>query len=119
MSEQSGPHGREGDRLIFAGLLALAGAGVLQLADQHDLTGGQLVSVYAFAASIPLLAVGLITDYARRAGTHVPRWRDGVGLLGALGAVVGFGALFFHFGFGVGVVFSVAVVAGFILVRWR
>jgi hypothetical protein len=112
MKEQPEGHSREGDRLIYAGLLGLAGASVLQLSDQHDLTTGQFVAVYAFAGAIPLLAVGLITDYARRAGSPVPQWRGAVGILGALGAVVGFGALFFHFGIVAGTLFAAAVVLG-------
>src|SRR5262245_38618355 len=119
MSEQPGTHSREGNRLIYAGLLGLAAASVLQLVDQHVLTQGLLVALYAFAASIPLVAVGLINDYARRAGATIPRWRDAVGFLGAFGAVVGFGALFFHFDMVIGIVFAVAVALGFIVVLLR
>ncbi len=108
---------READRLIFAGLLGLAAAGVIQLSDKSDLAAAQLVEVYAFAVAIPLLAVGLVTDYARRAGETIPLWREALGLLGAVAAVVGLGALFFHFGTGPGVVFVAVTVLGVVLVR--
>jgi hypothetical protein len=117
MSASPDPHPREADRLIFAGLLGLSAAGVIQLSDKSDLDLAQLVEVYAFAVAIPLLAVGLITDYARRAGTHIPTWRDALGAIGALAAVVGLGGLFFHFGIGPGVVFAAGVLVGFVLIR--
>src|SRR5262245_40114403 len=110
-------HPRDADRLIFAGLLGLAAAGVIQLSDKSELSLCQFVEVCAFAVAIPLLAVGLITDYARRAGTHIPAWRDALGALGALAAVVGLGGLFFHFGVAPGAVFAGTAVAGFVLIR--
>jgi hypothetical protein len=117
MPDSPDSHARDADRLIFAGLLGLAAAGAIQLSDKSDLDLGQLIEVYAFAVAIPLLAVGLITDYARRAGTHIPPWRDALGLLGAGAAVVGLAGLFFHFGIGPGVVLVSGVVIGIILVR--
>lgn len=111
------PHPREADRLIYAGLLGLAVATVVQLGDKADLNWCHYAAVYAFALAIPLLAVGLVTDYARRSGTPIPPWRDRLGLLGAGAAVGGLVALFFHFGVGAGVVFSLGCFAGFWLVR--
>jgi hypothetical protein len=108
---------RESDRLIFAGLLGLAAAGVIQLSDKAELAPAQLVEVYAFAVAIPLLAVGLVTDYARRAGTAIPPWRDLVGFLGCCAAVVGLAALLFHLGPGPGITFLACTVVGFVLVR--
>ena len=108
---------READRFIFAGLLGLAAAGVIQLSDKDALSLPLLVEVCAFALAIPLLAVGLVTDYARRAGTSIPLWREALGLLGALAAVVGLGALFFHFGLVPGAVFAAAALLGVVLVR--
>lgn len=116
MSDSPG-HERDADRLIFAGLLGLAAAAVIQLSDKTEFAPAQLVEVYAFAAAIPLLAVGLVTDYARRAGTHIPPWRDLVGFLGCLAAVVGLAALFFHFGLGPGCAFLGCSAVGFVLVR--
>jgi hypothetical protein len=117
MPDSPDSHPRDADRLIFAGLLGLSAAAVIQLSDKSDLGPAQLVEVYSFAVAIPLLAVGLITDYARRAGTHIPRIYEAVGLLGAAAAVVGLAGLFFHFGVGPGVVLVSGVVVGFILVR--
>jgi hypothetical protein len=117
MSESSESHPREADRLIYAGLLGLAAAGVIQLSDKSDLDIALTIEVWAFAVAIPLLAVGLITDYARRAGTSIPSWRDLIGLAGSLAAVVGLGGLFFHFGTTPGVLFAVCCVVGFVLVR--
>src|SRR5262245_35071969 len=99
-------HPRDADRLIYAGLLGLSAAGVIELVDKDALNTPQLIGVYAFALAIPLLAVGLITDYARRAGTHIPRWRDLLGVIGALASVFGLASLFFHFGVGPGVFFA-------------
>jgi hypothetical protein len=111
------PHPRDADRLIFAGLLGLSAAAVIQMADKDDLKWPQLISAWCFAVAIPLLAVGLVTDYARRAGTTIPKWRDLLSLAGALAAVCGLGALFFHFGIGVGALFAAVCVAGLVLVR--
>ena len=102
------PNPREADRLIYAGLLGLGAAAVIQLCDKGDLDAPQTVAVFAFAAAIPLLAAGLVADYARHAGTRVPPFYDLVGLLGAVGAVAGFASLFFHFGLWSGVVFVAA-----------
>lgn len=85
--------------------------------DMGELDLAQTAGVYSFALAIPLLAVGLITDYARRAGTFVPVWRDLLGIVGAASAVVGFAALFFHFGIGAGIVFALGCVFGLVLVR--
>jgi hypothetical protein len=117
MSEQPTSPFREADRLIYAGLLGLAAAGVIQLSDKSDLNIAQTVEVYSFALAIPLLTVGLVSDYARRAGTSIPRWLDGFGVLGCIAAVVGLGAVFCHFGIGPGAVFAGGGVLGFILMR--
>lgn len=119
MSNEHPPHEtpRDADRLIFAGLLGLAAAGTLQLGDKTDLSLALTVEVIAFAVAIPLLAVGLVTDYARRAGTAIPAWRDLVGLAGSFAAVVGLGAQFFNFGVAPGAVFACFVVVGIVLVR--
>src|SRR5262245_25816766 len=106
MAETLDPQPREADRLIYAGLLGLAVAGVLQLVDKDASDLPLLVGAYCFAAAMPLLAVGLVTDYARRTGTNVPRWRDVIGVFGAVATVVGLGALLLHFGVGVCAVFA-------------
>src|SRR5262245_47401144 len=111
------PHPRDADRLIYAGLLGLAAAGVIELVDKDTLNTPQLIAVYAFALAIPLLAVGLVTDYARRAGTPIPAWRDLLGVAGSLASVFGLAALFFHFGVGPGIVFAAMCVVGLVLVR--
>lgn len=108
---------READRLIYAGLLGLAAASIVQMLDKGELDSPQSVGVYAFALAIPLLAVGLITDYARRAGNAVSAWRDLIGIVGALAAVAGLAALFFHFGTAIGSVFVGGCVLGIVLVR--
>jgi hypothetical protein len=117
MPEPSDSHPREADRLIYAGLLGLAVASVLQVFEREETDLAQEVGLHAFALAIPLLAVGLITDYARRAGTLIPGWYNLIGLLGAFASIVGFGALLFHFGIGVGLIFAVGSVLCFLLVR--
>lgn len=109
-------HSRDAERLIYAGLLGLTAASITQL-NVSELSAAQTVEVYAFALAIPLLAVGLVTDYARREGTVVPPWRDALGFLGCFAAVVGLAALFFHFGVGPGLLFSVGSLCGFALIR--
>src|SRR5690348_365811 len=116
-SEQPESNPRDSDRLIYAGLLGLAAAGVIQLSDKNDLNLALTVEVIAFAIAIPLLAVGLITDYARRSGTVIPPWRDLIGILGSLAAVVGLGGLFFNFGVAPGAIFAACCVVGIVLVR--
>ena len=116
--EPSDPNPREADRLIFAGLLGLAVAGVFQMMEKGgELDIPQQVAVYAFALAAPLLAVGLITDYARRAGKMIPKWHDIIVVVGGFSSVIGFGALFFHFGFVVGVIFAGGCILGLLLVR--
>lgn len=117
MNEPSDSPPREADRLIYAGLLGLAAASIVQMLDKESIDTPQIIAVYAFAAAIPVLAVGLITDYARRAGASLPLWRDLIGILGAISAVVGLGALFFHFGIGIGIVFAAGCLLGVVLVR--
>jgi hypothetical protein len=117
MPDSPDSHPRDADRLIYAGLLGLSAASVIQMVDKSDLNTQQLVAAHAFAVAIPLLAVGLVTDYARRAGTPIPRWRDGLGLAGTLASVCGLGAIFFNFGAGPGCVFAVGCFVGLILVR--
>jgi hypothetical protein len=117
MAEPTDPPSREADRLIYAGLLGLSAASVIQLIEKETLPIPHLISVYLFALAIPLLAVGLITDFARRAGTPIPAWHDLIGLAGASAAVLGLGALFFHFGLGVGLAFVVASLFGFVVIR--
>lgn len=117
MPDAPEPHPRDADRLIYAGLLGLSAAGVIELVDKEALSTPQLVGVYAFSLAIPLLAVGLVTDYARRAGTPIPGWRDILGVVGALASVFGLASLFFHFGFFPGAVFATMCIIGFILVR--
>ena len=74
--------------------------------------------MYAFAVAVPLLAAGLVADYARHAGSRVPAFYDIVGFLGAAGAVTGFAGLFFHFGpWPGGRLSSPPVLAAFALIR--
>ena len=108
---------RDVDRAIYVGLLGFAAAAVIQLIDKQDFNSAQLVAVYAFAAAIPLLTTGLVTDFARRSGHPVPAWRDGLGFLGVLSAVVGIAAVFFHFGTGPGIVFAAGTFLGVLLIR--
>lgn len=117
MSEVPESQPRQADRLIYAGLLGLSVAGVFQLVGKETMSEPLLVGAYFFASAVPLLAAGLVTDYARRAGIDVPKSRDVMGLLGAGGAVAGLGSLFFHFGVGPCLVYAAGCVIGFVLVR--
>jgi hypothetical protein len=108
---------REGDRLIYVGLLGAAVAGVTQLGEKTDLNIPLTVEVIAFAVAIPLLAVAFITEHVRLSGTQVPRWRDLIGILGSFAAVVGLSAMFFNFGVAPGAVFLACSVVGIVLVR--
>lgn len=117
-ADPPGHHSRDADRLIYAGLLGLGAAAVIQLIDKGELDLAQHVAVYAFGVAIPFLAVGLLAYYARQAGTRIPPVYDLVGLLGALGSVGGFGSMFFHFGVGPGIAFTASVVIGVVLIRW-
>lgn len=117
MNEPVESPSREADRLIYAGLLGLAAASIVQMLDKEEIDTPQCIALYAFALAIPVLAAGLITDYARRAGASLPFWRDLIGILGALSAVVGLAALLFHFGTGIGAVFIGFCLLGFLLVR--
>ena len=117
MADPTPPPGREADRLIYAGLLGVAAACVVQLVEKDTLNLSLLIAAYSFAVSIPLLAVGLITDYARRAGHRIPLSQDFIGAAGALSAVVGLAATFFHLGVAIGITFVIAAFVGVILIR--
>lgn len=107
----------EADRLMYAGLLGLVAAGVIQLFEKDNLTPALLVAVYAFASAMPLLTCGLLADYARKAGRVVPPLHTLVGGLGILAAVVGISASFFHFGLGPGAVFVAGAMFCLLLTR--
>ncbi len=108
---------RDNDRLIYAGLLGLGAAFIIQLIDKTDLDVAQTVGLFSFAVAIPILATGLLTDYERRSGAKIPGWYDLIGLTGVLGVVVGLAAMLFHFGIWVGVTFLSSCALGFILIR--
>lgn len=108
---------READRLVYGGLLGLGAATVIQLADKADLDIFQLVAVHCFAGAIPLLAAGLVADYARQAGTRIPPLYDLVGLAGAVATVAGFAGLLFHFGNWPGGLFLGLAVVAFGIIR--
>lgn len=108
---------READRLVYGGLIGLGAAAVIQLADKPDLGDAHLVAVHCFAAAIPLLAAGLVADYARQAGTRIPPLYDLIGLSGALASVAGFASLLFHFGILPGVLFLGLAVVAFVVIR--
>jgi hypothetical protein len=118
MSEAPEVKKREANQLIYAGLLGLSAAAIIQLSDKADLSQAQLVEVCAFALAIPLLAVGFITQYARQSG-FVSAWHDGVGIGGVIAAVVGLTALLFHLGIVPGTLFLGAGVLCFVIVRWK
>jgi hypothetical protein len=107
----------EADRLIYAGLLGLAAAAVLQLLEKDEPSLAKLVGIYAFAIAIPLLTAGLIADYARQANRDVSPVYTLLGGLGMLSAVLGFGALFFHYGPGPGATFAVAAAVSLVFIR--
>lgn len=117
MSDSLESSPREADRWIFVGLLGLAVASVLQMVEKGAPDLPQQVSIHAFAIAIPLLAVGVITDYARRAGSVVPRWFVIFGVIGSLFSIVGFGSLFFQIGLVAGLLFSAGSLLGLIIVR--
>ena len=108
---------RDFDRLVYAGLLGLAVAAVLEVQSNNEFTDFQLASTYCFAAAIPLLTAGMFTDFARRSGVPVRPWRDALGFFSALLAVVGLTLLFFHIGVAAGVVFAASVAVAFLLIR--
>src|SRR5947209_5494110 len=101
-SPQSPAREREGDRLIYGGLLGLAVAGSLQLIDKKAEDSLPLeIAGYAFAVSLPLLAVSLIAElvrYNQPRPVAPPAWRQLLGLFSAMGAVAGLAAMFFHVG---------------------
>ncbi len=113
------PSSREPDRLIYAGLLGLAAATLIQLVDKDTLNLAQQVGVYANAVAVPLLTGGLMTDYARRAGRDAPPGHRLLGLFGILAALVGLAAMFFHFGTVVGGVFLASAAVTIVLARQR
>lgn len=108
---------REHDRLVYGGLIGLGAATVLQLADKTDLDGYHLAAIYSFAGAIPLLAGGLIAEYARQQGRPVARLCDLFGAAGGLGAVAGFASLLFHFGPVPGTLFLGVAAVTFLVVR--
>jgi hypothetical protein len=110
----------DADRLIYAGLLGLSAAGMIQFIerDRDSLDTGLQVALHAFAIAIPLLAVGFVNEYLRSSGRIVSPWRNLAAFAGCLAAVVGLGALFFHLGPVAGLVFAVSVVLAFCLIRF-
>ena len=110
-------HDREHDRVIFVGLLGLAAATVTQVASRENLTAELDAAIYCFALAMPLLTGGLVSEYARQAGTPVPASQMLVGLVGILAALGGLLCLFLHFATTAGVVFGVGCVLAFLAVR--
>ena len=117
MPDPSDSNPREADRLIYAGLLGLSAASVLGMVEKGAPELPHQVAIHSFAVAIPLLVVGIITDYSRRTGTTIPLWHDLLCLFGAVASVVGLGSLFFSFGLVAGIVFICACAVGFIVVR--
>jgi uncharacterized membrane protein len=110
----------DADRLIYAGLLGLSAAGMVQFIerDRDSLDTGLQVAVHAFAIAIPLLAVGFVNEYLRSSGRTVSVWRNLAAFVGCLAAVIGLGALFFHLGAWSGGIFAACVILAFLLIRF-
>lgn len=108
----------ENDRLLFVGLLGFSALSVVQMLNLSTLTVLQLVSLYFFAGSIPLLTASLCV--ATRTGQRMPwgvEWgRRLLDLAGVLGAVGGFALLLFHLSTGAGFLFSGASFLSLVLV---
>jgi hypothetical protein len=117
MSQLPEPHLRDADRLIYAGLLWLSAVCVLPMFEKPRLDLAQEIGLHAFGLAFPMLAAGLVTDYARRAGKKIPLWHDLLCLCGALSCVVGFGSLLFHVNFVVGCIFAAGCIVGLLIVR--
>lgn len=111
------PKPPELDRLVFGGLIGLAAASVLQLADKSEIDAYQMVGVYCFAASMPLLVVGLVADQARQSGTRVAPRYVLIGLSGVVGAIAGFFCFLLHFGPWPAGMFLVLSLFSFVMVR--
>jgi hypothetical protein len=111
---------QEADRLIYAGLLGLSVAALIQLSDKNtsELDVWLLISLYCYAAAIPFLAVGIVNDFARRMGHVVSRLRDAFGVVGCLLAILALGLLFTHYGVWIGATFAGAMMLAFLIVRY-
>ena len=105
------------DRFIYAGLLGLGMASILQLFERDEPDLPQLVGVYCQSVAIPLLTTGLIAAYARKIGKDVSGWYNAVGAVGVLAAVCGFGSMIFHYGNGPGIIFAVGSFMGTLMIR--
>ena len=102
-------------RLIFTALLGMSIIAVVQIVGRTELDISLIIALYCFAVAIPFLAsfiwmIDSVSDPKKLADAW---YYDFVGIIGALGALAGIGAIFWHFSKIIGVVFIVCSMFGF------
>lgn len=95
---------------------------IIQLSTSSQLSTALIVAVHSFAIAIPLLlgaSVSCRTILHRGIGSPAAGIAThAFGIAGILGAITGVAAMFFHFGFSVGLAFIVVLLAVVITLYW-
>lgn len=109
------------DYLIYSGLLGIAAIVVIQLINQDKLSISLTISLYSFAVAIPALAANIFALTMERSSkiTVIPLYLSISNYTGIFTALIGFGAVFFHFHWLIGVIFcSVSILCAIVIFKF-
>jgi hypothetical protein len=111
----------KGDRLFYVGALGISVAAFVQLlgVEKANIDRPLIIAIGCFAVAIPILAMGVaLTTREVDYGSDVKGgelWLSSVGLIGLFVALVGLGALFWHFHVLIALLFAVVAIIAIIL----
>ena len=101
-------HTNREDQLIYAGLVGVGIAAVLTTLSIDVLDLPLCITAYTFAISLPLLALSIvaISLKQRYKYTVIPWYIDFANFAGTICAAIGIAALFWHFSWAIGALFT-------------
>jgi hypothetical protein len=105
------------DKLLCGGMLIASFFALVQLLQFTRLDVALWVALYAFAVALPLLTGAIaMFESGSRGGEVIDSWRLGLSALGGgVAGLTGLAALFWHFSWIAGTVFSVTCVLSIVL----